>query len=119
MFIIQAILTARTEHIVYFLLAAWLEALEHDGHANAVPVEAKELPLRGHADVKRRLALLRQKLDRTQKYTAADLRRLRDVAAAFSVACERLREFSDRLETVTIAAQDGMGRSHAHVHAVQ
>ena len=109
MFIIEAILTARTEHIVYFLLAAWLEALEHDGHANAVPVEAKELPLRGHADVKRRLALLRQKLDRTQKYAAADLRRLRDVAAAFSVACERLRELSGRLEPATITASPRSG----------
>ena len=102
MFIVKAILQARTEYIVYFLLAAWLEALEHDGHAQAVPLEAKRLPVRDAGDVKRRLAAVREKLDRHAAFSPAEVRALEDAAAALSVACQQLRELSAGPETAQL-----------------
>jgi len=102
LFIVKAILQARTEYIVYFLLAAWLEALEHDGHAQAVPLEAKRLPVRDAGDVKRRLAAVREKLDRHAAFSPAEVRALEDAAAALSVACQQLRELSAGPETAQL-----------------
>ena len=99
MFIVKAILRARSEFIVYFLLSAWLEALEHDGHARAVPPEAKRLPVRGARDVNRRLAAVRKKLDRHAAFAPAEEHALEDAAAALSVACQQLRELSAVRET--------------------
>lgn len=93
MFIIQAILVAKTEHVVYFMLAAWLETLEHGRGAASMPVEARRLPIRGLADVRRRLGLVREKLDR-DAVSPADAEVLRVAAATFGIACETLREFS-------------------------
>ena len=102
MFIVTAILQARTEFIVYFLLAAWLEALEHDGRARAVPLAAKRLPVRGAGDVSRRLAAVREKLDRHTAYAPAEACALEDAAAALSVACQQLRELSAGRETAQL-----------------
>ena len=93
MFIIEAILVAKTEHVVYFMLSAWLETLEHRGGASAIPVEVKRLPIRGLTDVRRRLACVREKLDR-DAVPAAEADILRIAAATFGVACEKLREFA-------------------------
>ena len=89
-FIVQAILRARTEYVVYFMLSSWLESLEHDRGAAAVPVEARRLPLRGREDVKRRFAVVREKLNRMPASAAASSRVLRDTAATLGVACEML-----------------------------
>ena len=94
MFIIRALVLARTKYIVYFLLSAWLEALEHKQSARAIPAAAKELPLRGQADVTRRLAAVRDELEQSSASAPADVRALEDAAAALSVACEQLRELS-------------------------
>ena len=94
MYIVQAIVLARTQYVVYFLLSAWLEALEHSGSARAIPREAKQLPLRGPTDVSRRLAVVRDKLGRRSVSAPDDLRALEDAAAALSVACEQLRDLS-------------------------
>jgi hypothetical protein len=102
LFIVKAILQARTEYIIYFLLAAWLEALEHDGRARAVPLEAKRLPVRGAGDVSRRLAAVREKLDRHAAFTPAEASALEDAAAALSVACLQLRELSTGRETAQL-----------------
>lgn len=99
MFIIKAILLARTEYIVYFLLSSWLEALEHGGRARAIPFEAKKLPIRGPGDVRRRVSLVREQLDQRSASAPSDLRELERAAAALSVACEQLRELSGRRET--------------------
>jgi hypothetical protein len=92
--IIRAILLARTEYIVYFLLSSWLEAVEHDGRARAIPFEAKRLPIRGAGDVRQRMSLVREQLDRSSASAAYDVRELESAAAALSVACEQLRELA-------------------------
>jgi hypothetical protein len=102
LFIVRAIVLARSKYIVYFLLSAWLEALEHKGRARALPREAKKLPLRGRADVSRRLAVVRNALDRGSASAHADVRALEDAAAALSVACEQLRELSAGSETADL-----------------
>ena len=99
MFIIKAILLARTEIIVYFLLSSWLEALEHDGRARAIPLEAKKLPIRGPEDVHRRVSLVREQLDKHEASTPSDLRALESAAAALIVACEQLRDLSAGRQT--------------------
>ena len=94
MFIIEAILLARTQYVVYFLLSAWLEELEQDGSARMLPPEARQVPVRGAGDLSRRVAAVREKMvDRTQG-SDTELHALREAAAALSVACERLRELS-------------------------
>ncbi len=102
MFIVKAILLARTDFIVYFLLSAWLEALEHDGRARAVPPEAKRLPVRGARDLTRRLAAVREKLDRPAAFTPEETSALEDAAAALSVACQQLRELSAGRQTAEL-----------------
>ena len=92
-FITQSILVAKTEHVVYFMLAAWVETLAHKGGAAAIPEDARRLPLRGLSDVKRRLALVLEKLDRGA-VSAVEADMLRIAAATFGVACERLIELS-------------------------
>ena len=92
MFIIQAIVRAKTEIIVYFLLSAWLESLVHDGSARAIPRAATRLPVRGARDVRRRLGVVRETLGARSAGSPADLRTLEDAAAALAVACEQLRE---------------------------
>jgi hypothetical protein len=99
--IIRAILLARTEYIVYFLLSSWLDTLEHSGRARAIPSEAKKLPIRGAGDVRRRVTLVREHLDRSSASTPLDLRELESAAAALSVACEQLRELARPQNTRT------------------
>ena len=63
MIIVDAIRRARTEHVVYFLLSAWLEMLAHTGRARVLPDEAAaRMPVRSSVDVTRRLRLIREKL---------------------------------------------------------
>ncbi|HYC49122.1 MAG TPA: hypothetical protein VED01_26895 [Burkholderiales bacterium] len=97
---------------MYFLLSAWLESIEHDGIARVLPHEAKALPVRDPADVSRRFALVRQALCSGSRRDAADVRALQDAAAAFAVACQKLRELA--LETPLGGAADvGSGRRRA------
>ena len=100
-FIVQAILRARTELIVYFLLSSWLDSLEHKRGARAIPSAAKRLPIRGARDVRRRLEVVRQKLDARSESAPGDLRALEEAAAALSVACEQLRELQGREDFVS------------------
>ena len=101
MFIVQAILRARTELIVYFLLSTWLDSLEHKRGARAIPPAAKRLPIRGARDVRRRLEVVREKLDARSESAPGDLRALEEAAAALSVACEQLRELHGRKDCVS------------------
>ena len=101
MSIIRALLLARTEYIVYFLLSSWLDALEHNGRARAIPAEAKKLPIRGAGDVRRRVSLVREQLDQRPANASFDVRELESAAAALSVACEQLRELARPQKTLT------------------
>lgn len=102
MFIIQAILLARTKCIVYFLLTSWLEGLQHDGRTHAILFKAIKLPIRGPGDVSRRVSLVREQLDRHLASAPSDLRALECTAAALSVACEQLRKLSGGRETRSV-----------------
>ena len=74
MFIVRAILRARTECIVYFLLSSWLESLEHRGRSRSVPRLARQLPVHGSRDVRRRLSLVREKLDQSSTTAPAEMK---------------------------------------------
>ncbi|MPZ43691.1 MAG: hypothetical protein GEV05_09860 [Betaproteobacteria bacterium] len=57
--ITEAIRTAETEHVVYFLLAAYVETLEHsDTPECLLPAGVKRLPIAGVADISQRAGLL-------------------------------------------------------------
>ena len=70
MFIVQAILRARSPHVVYFLLASWLYTLGRDQRARVIPAEARKLPIDGAADVRRRVSVVREELDRLTAHIA-------------------------------------------------
>ena len=93
MFIVQAILKARTEIIVYFLLSSWLEAIGRDGRAKrTLPSEATKLPIQGERDLRRRVSLVRERIEREPDTARSDLRLLEEAAATLSVAAEQIRD---------------------------
>ena len=60
MIIIQALRSARSEYVVYFLLSAWLEVLDHNGRGRHLPAEVKLMVEREqqraeHEEVEQRL----------------------------------------------------------------
>jgi hypothetical protein len=93
LFIVQAILKARTEIIVYFLLSSWLEGLGRDGRAKrTIPPEATRLPIQGERDLRRRVSLVREQIEGHPDTTLSDLRMLEEAAATLSVASEQVRD---------------------------
>jgi hypothetical protein len=84
--IVEAIGRARTEHVVYFLLSAWFETLEHTGHARVLPAEATGVPVRSSVDVRRRLRLVREKLASESEIAPQRARVLEDAARALHAA---------------------------------
>jgi hypothetical protein len=89
--IIDAIRRARTDYVVYFLLSAWLETLQHTGRARAFPEGVTSLPVRSGRDVIHRWRLIRKKLARIDDTEPQRRRVLEDAARAFAVAWERLK----------------------------
>jgi len=59
----DALTLAQTEHVVYFLLTAYVEACVHGGQRSGLPAECKRLPVAGKPDVHERLRALREALD--------------------------------------------------------
>jgi hypothetical protein len=94
--IIEAIRRARTEHVVYFLLSAWLETLVHTGRARALPEDAVRLPVREGREVPHRLHLIRERLACEKDIAPQRARVLEDAARAFAVAREKLRDLRVR-----------------------
>ena len=89
MIIIDALRLAANEHIVYFLLTAYVETVEHRGAAaRAVPEDARRMPVRDAGDVMRRLSVLRSK--RATTTAPREVRMIDEVVAAFSAAADRL-----------------------------
>src|SRR5215218_1919607 len=89
MIIIDALKLAASEHIVYFLLTAYVETVEHRGAAaRAVPEDATRMPVRDASDVMRRLRVLRW----TRAATTAprEAKMIDEVLSAFSAAADRL-----------------------------
>ena len=58
MMIVDAINSAQSEHAVQFLVTAYLESLHHFHRSLGIPEKVTVLPLRGAADLERRLAAL-------------------------------------------------------------
>ena len=87
--ITEAIQTADTEHVVYFLLTAYVETLGYyDPLRSSVPRDVKRLPVTGMADVSERLGALRLTIEH---YARSKTRLLIEEAVEiFSVALQRL-----------------------------
>jgi hypothetical protein len=90
--IIQALRSARSEYVVYFLLSAWLEVLDHNGRGRHLPAEVKLMPVRDARDVYTRLQVVRDRLVSGAAVAPENVRALQDAAAALAVACEKLCE---------------------------
>jgi hypothetical protein len=92
--IIDAIRLAHTEHIVYFLLTAYVETLEHyDSVRSSLPARVKRLPMAGKKDVVERLRALRDaRVTRAQRATK--------VRAVIQEACEVFSAGLERLSTL-------------------
>ena len=59
MMIIDAINSANNEHAVWFLVTAYLESLNHFHASLGLPLAVVALPVRGLADLRSRIAALR------------------------------------------------------------
>jgi len=90
--IIQALRSARSEYVVYFLLSAWLEVLDHNGRGRHLPAEVKLMPVRDARDVYTRLQAVRERLVSGAAVAPENVRALQDAAAALAVACDKLCE---------------------------
>lgn len=60
--ITDAIKLAQTEHVVYFLLTAYVEARAYGDRRSTLPDDVKHFPIAGKADVHDRLRVLRRSL---------------------------------------------------------
>ena len=91
MMIIEAIETEKTNHVVYFLLAAYVETLGfYDSNRSGLPARVKNLPVRGRADVRERLRALRGLVAHSTG-CARDVRRVVEEAVeVFATAASRL-----------------------------
>lgn len=56
--ITDAIRQAQTEHVVYFLLTAYVESRAHDDESGGLPAEVKRLPIAGNGDLAQRVLAL-------------------------------------------------------------
>jgi len=86
--ITDAIRTAPTKPILYFLLTSYVETL---AFAEGVPEKAKRLPISGRADVKRRSHVMRHALQapvRDEQAAPA----IEEAADVFDVASETLKK---------------------------
>jgi hypothetical protein len=96
MIIIDALKLAKTEHVVYFLLTAYIETVGHRGAtARVLPKEARRMPVRDADDVARRLRVLRGK--RGGFKARRNAKAIDEVVSAFSAAAERLRALGARI----------------------
>jgi hypothetical protein len=88
--ITDAITTADTEHVVYFLLTAYVETLHYyDPLRSSLPENVKRLPMAGISDVSERLRALRTSIEQYAQSRARLL--IEEVLEVFNAALQRLR----------------------------
>lgn len=88
--ITEAIRIADTEHVVYFLLAAYVETLDYyDPLRSSVPEQVKRLPVAGISDVSKRLRALRTSIEQYAQSNARLL--IEEAVEVFSAALQRLK----------------------------
>jgi hypothetical protein len=90
--ITDALKQARTNHVVYFLLTAYVESLGwYDPPRSRLPARVMRLPVRGVADVIKRLNALRRVL-RRHVHDAPTIRSvLEEAVEIFGMASHRLK----------------------------
>ena len=90
--IAQAIKTAQTEHVIYFLLAAYVETLGYyDPLRSSLPPHVHRLPIAGTIDVNERLCALRNTLDAKRQDSSGVQGVLREAVDVFDTALQQLR----------------------------
>ena len=89
MTVTDAIKQAKTEHVVYSLLMAYVEALGHTGPS--VPAPVKRLPIFAKADVNERLDVLREALDSPVSSRPETRPLIEEAAEVFGAASEQLQ----------------------------
>lgn len=84
---------ATTEHEVYFLLTAYVEAVRYGDMLNHLPGQVRELPLHGLDDVRTRVDGLRAELVRSSAPQTGDRSRVivKESSELFSEALTRLQ----------------------------
>jgi hypothetical protein len=88
--ITDAITTADTEHVVYFLLTAYVETLDYyDPLRSSLPEHVKRLPMAGVRDVAERLRALSGSIEQYAQSQARLL--IEEVLEVFSAALQRLK----------------------------
>jgi hypothetical protein len=89
--ITEAIKTADTEHVVYFLLTAYVETLHYyDPLRACLPEHVKHLPMTGMSDISERLRAVRSAAEQHAEPQARLL--MGEVLEVFSAALQRLSE---------------------------
>jgi hypothetical protein len=88
----DAIRTAQTEHVIYFLLTAYVETLDYyDPPRSCLPSCVNRLPIVGNGDVTERLRALRETLD-SNVQDSSDVRAiLQEALDLFDTAWQRLQ----------------------------
>ena len=89
MMITEALKTAQHEHIVYFLLTAYVETL---GYADAygIPEKVKRLPIVGEKDVRERSRLIQETLSARVGREISSMPVIKEARDVFNTAGERL-----------------------------
>ncbi|MPZ43683.1 MAG: hypothetical protein GEV05_09815 [Betaproteobacteria bacterium] len=88
--IIEAISTADTEHVVSFLLTAYVETLEYyDSEQCLLSAEVKRLPIRGMPDISHRVCVLDGAIDRSAQRQSPSL--IQEAVDVFGSALQRLQ----------------------------
>ena len=99
--ITDAIQIAQTEHVIYFLLTAYVETLGYyDPPRSSLPPHVNRLPIVGTCDVTERLSALRETLD-SNVQDSSDVRALiQEAVDVFDTASQRLRILEDSDQSV-------------------
>ena len=101
MMITDAIETAQTQHVIYFLLTAYVETLGfYDPPRSLLPPVVNRLPVSGNSDVTERLRVLRETLDSNVRDISSVRVLIQEAIDLFDTASHRLRILEDSNQPV-------------------
>ncbi len=87
----KAMREAKSEHVVFFLTTAYIEALQHAKCAAALPVHLTTLPIGGVQDLKRRRDVLQALIAMYYPEQHGAGSEMEEAHAVFDTALQRLR----------------------------
>lgn len=90
MHLCKAISEARSEHAVFFLASAYIDALQHASCASTLPLQVTILPLDGVRDLRQRFETLHVLVARSHPKDHPTCRELEEACAVFETALHRL-----------------------------